>query len=216
MAADIALLVIDMQRDFCEPGGYAAQAGLDVARLRAPIPHIARLLDAARAQGLTVVHTREGHRPDLADLTPAKRDRCAAAGAPVGDPGPLGRLLVCGEYGQDIVDELAPLPGETVIDKPGYSAFHATDLDRHLAAAGIHRLVIAGVTTDVCVHSTLRAAVDLGYRCTTVADACAAADPALHTAALAMIRGEGGVFGAVADTDTVLRAWRTEHPGDDA
>ncbi|AOU99128.1 cysteine hydrolase [Acidihalobacter yilgarnensis] len=211
-----ALLVIDMQRDFCEPEGYAAHVGLDIARLRQPIQNIARLLAAARRQGLTRVYTREGHRPDLADLTAAKRERCAMAGAPIGSPGPLGRLLIRGEYGHGIIDALAPLTGEAVVDKPGYDAFHATGLARLLDDAGIRHLILTGVTMDVCVHSTLRAAVDRGYRCTTVADACAATDPTLHAAALAMIGGEGGIFGTVIDTDALLRIWQMPSPGETA
>ncbi|OBS09253.1 cysteine hydrolase family protein [Acidihalobacter prosperus] len=203
-----ALMVIDMQRDFCEAGGYADRAGLDIARLRAPIANITRLLAAAREYGVAVLYTREGHRPDLADLTATKRERSAAAGAPVGSRGPLGRLLVRGEYGQDVIDELAPRAGEPVIDKPGYSAFHATGLARLLDDAGIRHLILTGITTDVCVHSTLRAAVDRGYRCITVGDACAASDTALHDAAIAMIGGEGGIFGGVASTESLLQAWK--------
>jgi nicotinamidase-related amidase len=195
-----ALLIIDMQRDFCAPGGYAAQAGIDVARLAAPVANVQRLLDAARRGGRLVVHTREGHRADLSDCPPVKLQRSIAAGAPIGAPGPLGRLLVRGEAGHDFIDTLQPAPGEPVIDKPGYGAFHQTDLAQVLANRGITRLVLCGVTTEVCVHSTLREAVDRGYACLTVGDACAASDPALHEAALAMIGVEGGIFGSVIDT----------------
>lgn len=205
-----ALLVIDMQRDFCDPGGYAAQAGLDITALRRPITPIRRLLAAARAQGLLIVHTREGHRPDLSDCPPVKQERSRAAGAPIGARGPLGRLLVRGEYGHDIIDELRPQAGEPVIDKPGYGAFHQTELGQILANAAIGQLVITGVTTEVCVHSTLREAVDRGYLCTTVADACATSDPQLHSAALAMIRSEGGIFGAVCEAAEVLQWWQAE------
>ncbi|MDG9928070.1 MULTISPECIES: isochorismatase family cysteine hydrolase [Pseudomonas] len=202
-----ALIVIDMQRDFCAPGGYADRAGLDVGRLRAPIPAIQRLLAGARARGLLVLHTREGHRPDLSDLPALKRRRAEAAGAPIGGRGPLGRLLVRGEFGHDLIDELRPEPGEPVIDKPGYSAFAATDLELLLRNRGITELIITGVTTEVCVSSTLRSAVDLGYACTLVSDACASADPALHAAALAMVAVEGGIFGRVLDSAALLAEW---------
>ncbi|MEJ2345838.1 MAG: cysteine hydrolase [Gammaproteobacteria bacterium] len=207
MSAAWALLVIDMQRDFCAPGGYAGQAGMDIARLRAPIPCIQQLLAAARARGLAIVHTREGHRPDLSDCSPAKMARSLDAGAAIGSMGPMGRLLVRGEYGHDIIDELAPLPGEPVVDKPGYGAFYQTDLELMLRNAGVQRLVLTGITTEVCVHSTLREAVDRGFSCVTVADACAASDPAIHEAALAMTRGEGSILGEVWDTERVLAAW---------
>jgi nicotinamidase-related amidase len=205
-AATTALIVIDMQRDFCAPGGYAARAGLDVARLAGPVASIGRLLAAARRHGLLVVHTREGHLPDLSDCPPAKLRRSIAAGAPIGSPGPLGRLLVRGEVGHDFIDELRPAPGEPVIDKPGYSAFHRTALAELLAAKGIDTLVLCGVTTEVCVHSTLREAVDRGLTCLTAGEACAGSDPALHEAALAMIGVEGGIFGRVVATDELLAA----------
>lgn len=199
-----ALLVVDMQRDFCAPGGYADQAGMAIDRLRAPIPAIAALLTRARMLGVMIVHTREGHRPDLSDLPVLKRRRAEAAGAPIGSAGPLGRLLVRGEFGHDLIDELQPLPGEPVIDKPGYSAFAHTDLDLLLRTRGIEQLIVTGVTTEVCVSSTVRHAVDLGFDCVTVSDACASADPTLHRAALAMIGVEGGLFGEVLDSDTLL------------
>jgi nicotinamidase-related amidase len=200
-----ALLVIDMQRDFCAPGGYAHRAGLDVARLAEPIANIRRLLDAARAGKWLVVHTREGHLPDLSDCPPAKLARSTAAGAAIGAAGPMGRLLVRGEHGHDFIDELRPAPGEAVIDKPGYGAFHGTGLQALLQAHGIERLVVCGVTTEVCVHSTVREATDRGFRCVTVADATAASDPALQAPALAMLQVEGGIFGSVACTGHVLR-----------
>ncbi|MFS2127464.1 cysteine hydrolase family protein [Pseudomonas sp. Pseusp97] len=202
-----ALIVIDMQRDFCAPGGYADQAGLEIGRLRAPIPAISRLLDGARALGLLVVHTREGHRPDLSDLHESKRRRAEQAGAPIGALGPLGRLLVRGEHGHDLIDELRPLAGEPVIDKPGYSAFAYTDLDLLLRRRGIGHLVICGVTTEVCVSSTQRAAVELGYACTLVSDACGSPSAELHAAALAMVEVEGGLFGRVLDSRCVLAEW---------
>ena len=203
-----ALLVIDMQRDFCAPGGYADQAGLDISLLRAPIPAIQQLLTAARARGQLVLHSREGHRADLADLSETKRLRAEQAGAPIAHPGPLGKLLVRGEYGHDLIDELQALPGEPVIDKPGYCAFAHTDLDLLLRNRGIQALVICGVTTEVCVSSTLRSAVDLGYACTLVSDACGSAYPALHEAALAMVAVEGGVFGRVCSSQALLAEWR--------
>jgi nicotinamidase-related amidase len=201
-----ALLVIDMQRDFCSPQGYAARAGLDVARLARPIAQIRRLLMAARAAGMLVVHTREGHLPDLSDCPPEKMRRSMRAGAPIGSTGPMGRLLVRGEYGHDFIDELQPQAGDVVIDKPGYGAFYLTGLEGVLIGRNIRQLILCGVTTEVCVHSTLREAVDRGYRCTTVGDATAASDPALQAPALAMIGVEGGIFGQVASTDQLLLA----------
>jgi nicotinamidase-related amidase len=202
--AHAALLVIDMQRDFCAPGGYADQAGLDIERLRAPIEPISHLLVAARQCGLFIVHTREGHRPDLSDLPDTKRRRAEASGAPIGSQGPLGRLMVRGEYGNDLIDELRPEPGEPVIDKPGYSAFAHTDLELLLRNRGIRQLILTGVTTEVCVSSTLRHAVDLGFACLTVADGCGSAYPALHAAALSMIGVEGGLFGEVITSDALI------------
>jgi nicotinamidase-related amidase len=195
--ASTALVVIDMQRDFCAAGGYAARAGLDVTRLAAPIAAIRRVLGAARSAGWLVLHTREGHRSDLSDCPPEKLRRSAAAGAAIGSPGPLGRLLIRGEVGHNFIDELQPEFGEPVIDKPGYGAFHQTDLAQILAARGISTLVLCGVTTEVCVHSTLREAIDRGFACLTVGDACASGDPSLHEAALRMIGVEGGIFGRV-------------------
>jgi nicotinamidase-related amidase len=195
-----ALVVIDMQRDFCSPGGYAHQAGIDITRMQAVIAQAARLMHAARSAGLLVVHTREGHLPDLSDCPPAKLARSVAAGAAIGSLGPLGRLLVRGEQGHDFVDALRPLPDELVIDKPGYGAFHQTLLGKHLEEKGIEQLILCGVTTEVCVHSTLREAVDRGYLCTAVSDATAASQPELQAPAIAMIGVEGGIFGAVCST----------------
>jgi nicotinamidase-related amidase len=200
-----ALLVIDMQRDFLKPEGYAAQAGLDIAPLVAAIAPVGRLLAAARKAELTIIHTREGHLPDLSDCPPYKLERSRHAGAEIGSRGPLGRLLVRGEAGHDFVDELRPVVGEIVIDKPGYSAFEHTTLQQVLVTRGIETLLICGITTEVCVSSTLRSGADRGYRCITVGDACASADSALHRAALAMIGVEGGIFGEVADTADVAR-----------
>lgn len=199
-----ALLVIDMQRDFCSAGGYAAQAGLDVTRLSSVISNIRLMLDAARAAGMAVVHTREGHLPDLSDCPPEKLRRSRAAGAEIGSMGPLGRLLVRGEYGHDFIDELQPVAGELVIDKPGYGAFFRTSLQDELQRLGITRLLLCGVTTEVCVHSTLREAVDRGLRCVLVSDGCAASDPALQAPALQMVRVEGGIFGELATAAEVV------------
>jgi biuret amidohydrolase len=206
----MALLIIDMQRDFLDSRGYIAASGVDVTGLRAVIPQVRGLLSAARERGIPVIHTREGHRSDLSDLSAVKRRRAAGAGAPIGSLGPLGRLLVRGEPGHAIVEELAPREGEPVIDKPGFGAFYATDLEMMLRTAGVTSLTLAGVTTDICVHSTLREAVDRGFDCVTVADACAAADPNIHAAMLACIAGEGGILGRVATTQEILAAWSGE------
>lgn len=207
MASRMALLIIDMQRDFLDPQGYIGRSGVDVRGLRAVIPQVQRLLQAARAGEIPVIHTREGHRPDLSDLTAVKRQRAQRAGAAIGSVGPLGRLLVRGERGHAIIEELAPLGAEPVIDKPGFGAFYATDLELILRAAGITALTLTGVTTDICVHSTLREAIDRGFDCVTVSDACAAADPAIHAAMLACIAGEGGILGRVSSSDETLAAW---------
>lgn len=199
-----ALIVIDMQRDFLDPGGYAAKAGLDVSALRSVIPSVLLLLDRARRLDMLVIHTREGHRPDLSDCPTAKLERSRSGRAEIGSTGPLGRLLVRGEYGHDIIDELRPLLYEQIVDKPGYGAFHQTDLELLLKKHGIHTLLICGVTTEVCVHSTLREATDRGYRTVLVSDACGSAHPDLHEAALRMVEVEGGIFGRVADTRTVI------------
>lgn len=200
----IALLVIDMQRDFLDTQGYAAKAGLDIERLRKAIAPTQALLTAARSQGMTVVFTREGHRPDLSDCHPTKLARSRAAGAEIGTPGPLGRLLVRGEYGHDVIDDCRPLPTEVVIDKPGYSAFHQTDLDQIFRTLGVRTILVCGVTTEVCVSTTVRAATDLGYHCVTVSDACAASEAHLQQPALDMLQVEGGIFGEVTDCATAL------------
>jgi len=204
-AAHTALLVIDLQRDFLDPQGYAARAGVDVARLRTTIAPVRRLLAAARTGGMRVIFTREGHRPDLADCPPAKLARSRAAGAEIGSAGPLGRLLVRGEWGHDLIEDMNLGVGEVVIDKPGYSAFHQTELDQILRGSAIQTLIVCGVTTEVCVQSSVRAATDLGYHCITVGDACAASEPQLHQPALAMIGVEGGIFGQVLDSCTVCQ-----------
>jgi len=199
-----ALIIIDMQRDFLDPRGYAGKAGLDVSRLRKIIPCVSRLLACARNLDMLVIHTREGHEPDLSDCPPAKLERSRLAGAEIGSAGPLGRLLIRGQSGHDIIRELRPLLCEQIVDKPGYGAFHQTDLEQMLKILNIQHLLICGVTTEVCVHSTLREATDRGYSCTLVADACGSAFPELHAAALKMVGVEGGIFGRVADTQSIL------------
>ncbi|HVH06531.1 MAG TPA: isochorismatase family cysteine hydrolase [Myxococcota bacterium] len=205
-AESTALLVIDMQRDFIAPGGIAAESGEDVSAAQAIVPNVARVLHAAREHGLLVVHTREGHEPDLSDLHPAKQERSTAAGGEIGAKGPLGRFLVRGEYGHDFVDELRPIEGELVIDKSGFGAFHATDLRERLLLRGVTHLFVTGVTTQCCVFSTLREAVDRGYRCLTISDCTAAFEPYLHEATMRMIASEGHLFGWISDTARVTAA----------
>ncbi|GJD35332.1 cysteine hydrolase family protein [Methylobacterium aerolatum] len=200
-----ALVIIDMQRDFLEPGGFGESLGNDVSRLAAAVAPAASLLAAARRAGLLVIHTREGHRPDLSDAPPAKIAR-GAPSARIGDPGPMGRILIRGEPGHDIVPALRPQPGEPVIDKPGKGAFYATDLAGILAARRIDTLLVCGVTTEVCVHTTVREANDRGYRCVVIADACASYIPAFHEAGLAMIKAQGGIFGWVAESPAAVAA----------
>jgi nicotinamidase-related amidase len=200
-----ALLIIDMQRDFMEPGGFGETLGNDVSQLARAIKPIAAVLDAARSAGLLIVHTREGHLPDLSDAPPAKIER----GAPslrIGDPGPMGRILVRGEPGHDIIAELYPLDGEIVIDKPGKGAFYATELGDILQKYGIENLLVCGVTTEVCVNTTVREANDRGYRCVVLADGCASYFPEFHEAGLKMIKAQGGIFGWVSDSAAVIAA----------
>jgi biuret amidohydrolase len=192
-----ALIIIDMQRDFLEPGGFGAALGNDVTRLRAAVEPCAAVLDAARRNGLLVIHTREGHRPDLSDAPPHKVERGDPA-TRIGAAGPMGRILVRGEPGHDIIPELYPVRGEPVIDKPGKGAFYQTDLELMLHNRGIDTLFVAGVTTEVCVNTTVREANDRGFRCIVLSDCCASYFPEFHAAGLAMIKAQGGIFGSVA------------------
>jgi nicotinamidase-related amidase len=200
-----ALLVIDMQRDFVEPGGFGETLGNDVGLLREVIPPLRAVLTGTRDAGLTVIHTREGHLPDLSDCPPAKLSRGDPA-LRIGDPGPRGRILIRGEYGHDIIDELAPVPGELVIDKPGKGSFHATGLDAVLRARGITSLVVTGVTTEVCVHTTVREANDRGYECLVLSDCVGSYFPEFQRSGLAMIAAQGGIFGWVAPSVNYLKA----------
>ncbi len=202
--AATALLVIDLQRDFLDPGGLVASLGDDISAMRAIVPNAVALIAAARAAGVQVIHTREGYAPDLSDMHALKRERGVA-----GREGPLGRFLIRGEPGHAHIAECLPAPGETVVDKPGFGSFYRTGLEDILRRRGIERLVIFGVTTQCCVSSTLREAVDRGFRCLVVEDACAATTPELHAASIAAIYGENHLFGWVSDTPRVLAALRS-------
>jgi len=203
--AKSAVIMIDMQRDFLEPGGFGETLGNDVSLLQAAVGPCQDVLKAARAKGILVIHTREGHRPDLSDAPPAKVER----GAPskrIGDPGPMGRILIRGEAGHDLVSELYPVEGEPVIDKPGKGAFHQTDLMQMLQNKGIDTLFVCGVTTEVCVHTTIREGNDRGFRCVAIGDACASYFPEFHRVGLEMIKAQGGIFGWVSDSAALSAA----------
>jgi biuret amidohydrolase len=200
-----ALVIIDMQRDFLEPGGFGETLGNDVSLLGKAVGPLKTLLAGARRKGVFVIHTREGHRPDLSDAPRAKVER-GAPSARIGAPGPMGRILIRGEAGHDIIPDLYPVPGEPVIDKPGKGAFYATDLHTVLNNRGIESLIVTGVTTEVCVHTTVREANDRGYRCVVPSDCCGSYFPEFHEMGLKMIKAQGGIFGWVSDSKRILSA----------
>jgi len=203
---NLAVICIDWQTDFCGPGGYVDRMGYDISLTRAGLPATAALLELARRTGMTVIHTREGHSPDLSDLPANKRWRSAQIGAEIGSEGPAGRILVRGESGWDIVPEVAPIAGEVIIDKPGKGAFYATNLDLVLRTKKITHIILTGITTDVCVHTTMREANDRGYECLILSDCTGATDKSNHEAALHMVTMQGGVFGCVSTSADVIAA----------
>jgi len=206
--AATALMIIDMQKDFLYPAGFGALLGNDVTLLQRTIEPIQQILTLARAHGMLIIHTREGHLPDLSDCPPTKRDRWAA-GTRIGDPGPMGRILIRGEAGHGIIDELAPQAGEIVLDKPGKSSFYATDLEAILHQHGILNLLVTGVTTDVCCNATVIAANDRGFNAIVLEDCVSSYNPARHAATLEAIKAQGGIFGWVTDSAAVQQSWPT-------
>lgn len=206
MAAHDALLMIDFQRDFCAPGGYADRCG-GLDWVRPILPAARRLLEAARRLGIVIVHTREGYAADLSDCPPVRLERSRRAGAGYGSPGPMGRIMIRGEYGHDFLEEFAPRPGERILDKATYGAFARSDLERYLRERGVRRVALAGVTADVCVHTTLREATDRGFECLYVRDAISTFDPAIRQACEDMVQQEGGIWGELVTVEEAVALW---------
>ena len=209
--SSFGLLMIDFQRDFCSPGGYSDQCG-GIDWVTPIIPHARRLLDSARDHSVRVVFTREGYAPDLSDLHPERLARSRAAGGAYGSLGPMGRLMIRGEYGQDIIDELTPRPEEVILDKSSYGAFYGTNLEEILRSKGVQRLAVAGVTADVCVHTTLREATDRGFDCYYIKDAISTFDPEIRRACERMILEEGGIWGSLVTVDEMINLWKNSAP----